>query len=55
MNEQGSFDVSFRNLYSLTEESLGKKTPKLSVSIDQANELLEQGFSVLAVMTFGME
>lgn len=50
----GFFDVSFRNLYSLTG-ILGKKTPKLSVSIDQANELLEQGFLVLAVMTFGME
>ena len=50
----GFFDVSFRNLYSLTG-ILGKKTPKLSVSIDQANELPEQGFSILAVMTFGME
>lgn len=50
----GFFDVSFRNLYSLTG-ILGKKTLKLLVSTDQVNELLEQGFSVLAVMTFGME
>lgn len=50
----GLFDVSFRNLYSLIG-LLGKKTPKLPVFTDQANELLEQGFSVLAVMTFGMK